>query len=186
MRRRVIIVAVILVAVPWLWWMLPNSLYYRNRRPTKLGRAVNAFSAKLYSLGLLPSFLETLETTGHRTGQPHSIPVVIGEHGGDHYIVSMLGERSPSVRNVRAANGAAVLRRKRRRPVRLVEVPPDERAPMIKSYLGRAIGARPHIPLDPNAPLADFERIAGDYPVFRIEEGALEPARVPSSLAARG
>ena len=98
----------------------------------------------------------------------------------------MLGEPSPWVRNVRAANGAAVLRRKQRRPVRLVEVPPEKRGPIIKAYLGRAIGARPHIPLDPSAPLADFERIAADYPVFRIQEGALEPVRVLSSLAARG
>lgn len=185
MRRRLIVVVLVLIAVPWLWWMLPNSLYYRNRRPTKLGRAANAFSARLYSLGFLPSFLETLETTGYRTGRTHSIPVVIGEYEGGRYIVSMLGERSPWVRNVRAANGAAVLRRKQPRPVRLLDVPVDERAPIIKAYVGRAFGARPHIPVDPHAPLADFERIAAEYPVFRIEEGALEPVRVPPSLAAK-
>ena len=29
-------------------------------------------------------------------------------------------------------------------------------------------GARPHLPVDRRAPLAEFERIAGQYPVFRI------------------
>jgi hypothetical protein len=30
-------------------------------------------------------------------------------------------------------------------------------------------GARPHIPVDPNAPLAEFEAIAARHPAFRIE-----------------
>lgn len=184
MRSRIVIAAIVLIAVPWLWWLLPNSFYYRDRRPTKLGRAANAFSARLYSLGFLPSFLEALETTGHRTGQPHSIPVVVGDYEGERYIVSMLGEKSPWVRNIRAANGAAVLRRKHPRRVRLIEVSPARRAPIIKAYLGRAIGARPHIPLDPHAPLADFERIALDYPVFRIEESAPEASQAPQSPVA--
>jgi hypothetical protein len=171
MRRFTIVVVLAVVILPWVWWLLPNRVYYQNRRPTKLGRAVNAFSARLYSLGFLPSFLETLETTGHRTGQPHSIPVVIGDYDGERYIVSMLGERSAWVRNVRENGGEAVLRRRGPRLVHLVDVPASKRAPIIKAYLGRAIGARPHIPLDPGAPITDFERIAADYPVFRVEEG---------------
>jgi hypothetical protein len=82
----------------------------------------------------------------------------------------MLGERSPWVRNVRAAGGRVVIRHGRRRAVRLVEVPPDERGPVIKAYLARAIGARPHIPVDPAAPIEAFEPIARAYPVFRIVE----------------
>jgi hypothetical protein len=54
--------------------------------------------------------------------------------------------------------------------VRLIEVPPDERAPVIKAYLERAVGARPHIPVDHSAPVDAFAPIAAAYPVFRIEE----------------
>jgi hypothetical protein len=94
---------------------------------------------------------------------------VIAEHEGERYLVSMLGERSPWVRNARAAGGRAVIRHGRRHKVRLVEVPPGGRAPVIKAYLGRAPGGRPHIPVDPSALVEAFEPIAADYPVFRIE-----------------
>lgn len=145
-----------------------NRLFYRDGRPNLAGRAVGQAWALVSGLGLTPSWGVALETTGHRTGRTSSIPLVIGEHGGERYLVSMLGERSPWVRNVRAAGGHAVIRHGRRRAVRLVEVPPDERAPLIKAYLARAIGARPHIPVDPAAPIEAFEPIAAAYPVFRI------------------
>jgi|CXWL01.1.fsa_nt_gi hypothetical protein len=179
MRRRNLAIAVAaLIMVPWVWWLLPNGLYYQRGRPTRVGRAVNAFSARLYSLGFLPSFLSTLETAGYRTGKTHAIPVVLCDYQGQQYIVSMLGERSPWIRNIRAADGQAVIRRRRRRSVRLLEIPIEERAPIIKAYLGRAIGARPHIPLSPEDPIEDFERIAADYPVFRVIE--CEPTAEPS------
>jgi len=48
-------------------------------------------------------------------------------------------------------------------------VPPVDRPPILKAYLSRAVGGRPHIPVDPGAPLEAFERVAPDFPVFRIE-----------------
>lgn len=146
-----------------------NRLFYRDGRPNPAGRAFGNAWSLVSGLGLTPSYMVALETTGHLTGRVRSIPVVIGEHEGERYVVSMLGERSPWVRNVRAAGGRAVIRHGRRREVRLVEVPPDERAPLIKAYLGRAVGARPHIPVDRSAPIEAFEAIAGAYPVFRID-----------------
>jgi hypothetical protein len=38
----------------------------------------------------------------------------------------------------------------------------------LKAYLQRAPGARPHVPVSKDAPLADFEQIAPAYPVFRV------------------
>ena len=35
-------------------------------------------------------------------------------------------------------------------------------------YLELAPGARPHVPVDPGAPIEEFERVAPHYPVFRI------------------
>ena len=40
---------------------------------------------------------------------------------------------------------------------------------MIKAYLAHALGARPHIPVDPAAPVEAFETIAAAYPVFHIK-----------------
>jgi deazaflavin-dependent oxidoreductase (nitroreductase family) len=146
-----------------------NRLFYRDRRPNRLGRAFGGLWSRMSALGLGPSFLVSLETVGRRSGVPHAIPVVLADHAGNRYVVSMLGERSPWVHNVRAAEGRAVIRHGRPQEVRLVELPPEERAPVIKAFLGRAMDARPHIPVAHDAPLEAFEAIAADYPVFRIE-----------------
>ncbi len=149
-----------------------NRLFYRDGRPNRAGRAFARLSSAIYGSGPLPSFLVSLETIGYRTGQRHAVPVVLADHAGERYIVSMLGERSPWVRNIRTAGGRAVIKHGRRRHVHLVELAPDARAPVIKAYLGRAVDARPHFPVEPDAPIEAFERIAASYPVFRIDESA--------------
>jgi hypothetical protein len=88
--------------------------------------------------------------------------------GGERYLVSMLGEEVNWVRNVKAAGGNATLRHGRREEVRLEEVAADRCAPVLKAYLKRAPGARAHLPIDKDAPLAEFERISARFPVFRI------------------
>jgi hypothetical protein len=50
-------------------------------------------------------------------------------------------------------------------------VEPGRRAPILKRYLELAPGARPHVPVDRRAAVAEFERIAGDYPVFQVLPG---------------
>jgi hypothetical protein len=52
--------------------------------------------------------------------------------------------------------------------VRLEEVAPDQRAPVLKAYLKRAPNARAHLPIDKCAPLAEFERVSPRFPVFRV------------------
>jgi len=146
-----------------------NRLFYREGRPNRAGRAFGAFWVAAADRGLTPSYSVALETVGHRTGRRTAVPLVLADHAGEQYVVSMLGERSPWVHNVRAAGGRAVLRHGGRREVRLVEVPPADRPPILKEYLVRAVGGRPHIPVDPDAQLEDFERIAPDFPVFRLE-----------------
>ena len=97
-----------------------------------------------------------------------SFPVVIVERGGSEYLVSMLGEEANWVRNVRAAGGAATLRRGRRQPIRLEEVPGPLRPPIIQRYAAIAPGGRPHLGLGRNATLEECEAVAATTPVFRI------------------
>lgn len=80
----------------------------------------------------------------------------------------MLGQDTNWVRNVRAAGGRAELRHGRRETIHLVEVDAHLRAPILQRYLAIAPGARSHIPVDRRVPLDDFERIAAQFPVFRI------------------
>jgi hypothetical protein len=44
----------------------------------------------------------------------------------------------------------------------------EERAPILKAYLRIAPGARPHIPVDMDASLDEFEMIAAAFPVFHL------------------
>ena len=94
---------------------------------------------------------------------------MIADYEGQRYLVSMLGPNANWVRNLEADGGRAELRHGKREQVSLVEVDPADRAPILRRYLDLAPGARPHIPVDRKAPLSEFEAIAADYPVFRIE-----------------
>lgn len=141
---------------------------YRGGRPNRVARLADRFTAALSARGVGPDYLVTLEVPGRRSGRTVSLPIVAADVRGERYLVSMLGEGVNWVRNVRAAGGDATLRHGRREEVRLEEVAPEQRAPVLKAYLGRAPNARVHIPVDKDAPLTDFERVAGRFPVFRI------------------
>ena len=154
---------------------------YRGGRPNWWARPQNRLSAAVGAL--VPSRMVQLVVTGRRSGRPISFPLALADYEGERYLVAMLGEHTNWVRNVRAAGGRAVLRRGlRRQTVRLAEVDAGARAPILRRYLERAPGARPHVPVDRRAPLAEFEAIAGQYPVFRITtevdtQGAQPPVR---------
>lgn len=144
---------------------------YRNGRPNPLARLLNRGSAIAHSAGIWPTRLATLEVPGRRTGRVISFPVVIADYEDERYLVAMLGEDTNWVRNVRAAGGRALLRHGRRETVRLEDVPPAARPPILRRYLDRAPGARPHIPVDRHASPEEFERIAPHVPVFRVTTG---------------
>ncbi len=150
---------------------------YRGRRPHRLARILNSLQAQLAARRLGPDVVVALEVTGRRTGRPITFPLVVADYEGERYLVSMFGETAQWVRNVRADGGHAVLRHGGREAVHLEEVPATERPPILRAYLERAPGARPHIPVAYDAPVADFARIAASYPVFRIQprEDTLSP-----------
>ena len=128
----------------------------------------NRVWAAVYSSGILPDYMVTLEVTGRKSGRTVSLPVAVAVVNRQRYLVSMLGENVQWVHNVRAAGGRAVIRKHGREEVHLEEVPAEQRAPILKAYLQRAPGARPHVPVDKDAPLAEFEQIATAFPVFRL------------------
>jgi len=142
---------------------------YRGDRPNWLATLLNHFSSAVHRLGIAPDYLVTLEVVGRTSGKTIRLPLVMAIVDGRRYLISMLGEEVAWVHNVRAAHGDAILLHGRREAVHLGEVAADRRAPILKAYLQRAPGARPHIPVDKNAPIEKFEEIAGRYPVFQVE-----------------
>jgi hypothetical protein len=186
LTRALVAILLILVSAYLLgpFWMprrLYRSLLYPGGRPNPLTRILNSASAWMFSRGFLPEFLVMFETRGGRAGRVHRIPLVVANLSGNRYIVSMLGADVDWIRNVRAANGEAVLRYGRVEEVRLREIPVEERAPILKAYLARAFGGRPHFDVDWKAPLADFARVAARYPVFQVLPRTLPTEAVQKS-----
>jgi deazaflavin-dependent oxidoreductase (nitroreductase family) len=144
-------------------------LFYRDWRPTRLGRLVNRAWASLSGLGLTPRVLLTLQVKGRGSGRLRTTVLVVATHDGQRYLVSMLGEGSDWVRNVRAAGGEAFVKRGPSRPVKLTEVPVSERGPILQTYCHVATSGRHHFPVPHNAPVSEFDAVASRYPVFRID-----------------
>jgi len=153
-------------------WTLPReryrALFYPGGRPNALAKHLNSAQARLTALGIFPALLVALETKGRRTGKPLLVQLVVAKVGTERYLVSMLGENADWVRNARASAGAAVLRHGTTEEVTLENVPVSQRPPILKAYLRIAPGARPHFDIDRRGPLAEFEKVAARYPVFRI------------------
>lgn len=141
---------------------------YRGGRPNILARVINRGWAVVHAVGVAPNYLVTLEVMGRRSGRTISFPLAMVVLDGERYLVSMLGTNAAWVRNVRAAEGRARLRHGRTEQVRLEELAVEKRAPVLKAYLRIAPGARPHIPVDKDAPLEEFRAIAAQFPVFRV------------------
>ena len=140
---------------------------YRGQRPGWIAKILNRMWANAASKNVMENGLVALEVIGRRSGRVVSFPLVMVTVDGQRYLASMLGE-SQWVRNVRAAGGKAVLRSGGREDVQLEEIPANQRAPVLRAYLNAAPGARPHVPVDKDAPLAEFEKIAAEFPVFRL------------------
>jgi F420H(2)-dependent quinone reductase len=142
---------------------------YRGGHPNSLAKMMNRGWAILHSLGIYPDRFVTLEVVGRKSGKTVSFPLAMTVMNGERYLVSMLGEETNWVQNVRAAGGKARLVHGISEQVLLGEVDVSQRAPILKAYLQIAPGARPHIPISKDAPISEFEKIASKYPVFRLE-----------------
>src|ERR687898_849096 len=133
--------------------------FYAGGRPNWVARLLDRGTAAVSARGVGPEYLVALEVPGRRSGRIVSLPLVVVAVGGERYLVSMLGEEANRVRNVRAAGGEVALRQGHREEVLLEEVVPDLRAPVLKAYLRRASNASARVPVDKDAPLAEFERV---------------------------
>jgi hypothetical protein len=146
--------------------------FYQDWRPTRLGKILSAAFAWVTGLGLAPQILLTLRVKSRSSGELCSTVLVVASYQGQRYLVSMLGDGSEWVRNVRAAGGEAFIKRGRSIQVVLAEIPAEERAPILKAWCQVAASGRQHLPVPHDAPLSAFEAIAADYPVFRIDPAA--------------
>src|SRR5215469_2887816 len=115
---------------------------YRGGKANATARRLSRLWATVFGWGLQPRRWVTLEVPGRSTGRTTRFPLGMAQADGQWYLVSMLGEDCNWVKNVRAAGGTVTLRRRHGEVCRLVEIPPPDRAPIIKRYLAQVPGAR--------------------------------------------
>lgn len=144
---------------------------YEGGHPNTLAKVLNKGWAILHALGISPNRMVTLEVVGRKSGKLIGFPLAMTVMNRERYLVSMLGEQANWVRNIKAAGGKATLRHGIREEVLLEEVDVQQRAIIIQAYLQIAPGARPHIPVDKDAPITAFEEIAPKVPVFKLSAG---------------
>jgi glyoxylase-like metal-dependent hydrolase (beta-lactamase superfamily II) len=149
----------------------------RYRRPPAAYLRLQRLARLLTRMGWSPGYVVNLEVPGRRTGVLRRTTLVCTGYQGRSYLVAPAGD-SDWIRNVRAAGGSVVISRRERHPAMLVEVPPQDRPPIIRAYSHRpgrsataaAWEARTCFGLGTHPSEAQLHTAADRYPVFLIEE----------------
>ncbi|GAA1482916.1 nitroreductase/quinone reductase family protein [Gordonia sinesedis] len=104
--------------------------------PAAADRAFGRIVRWLSDRGIGLAGAATLTVPGRISGRPQRIPVNPLPLDGCEYLVSIRGE-AQWVRNARAAGSVEVRRGRRRRTVRVSELPVADRVPVLRAYLDR-------------------------------------------------
>lgn len=155
-------------------------------KPYRVGlfvRANNAVMRSLIRAGARIGTFAVLTVAGRRTGRPVHVPLVVFSDGGNRYLVASYGIVN-WVRNLRAADGRAELRRGHStEKITTVELPPEQAGPILRISLQngppgiprpivrifRRFFVLPYLDVDLNSSVDDFVRSAVNHPVFRVQ-----------------
>jgi deazaflavin-dependent oxidoreductase (nitroreductase family) len=133
----------------------------------------NRAVAVLTRLGVSVAGSRVLEVRGRKTGEPRRTPVNLLALDGARYLVAPRGH-TQWVRNLRAQGEGRLLLGRRAEPFTAVELPDDDKVPILREYLRRwkwEVGAF-FSGVGPDSADAELRRIAPDHPIFRIERSA--------------
>lgn len=132
-------------------------------------RVINRLIRGLLRLGVPVPDTYLLSVRGRKSGRMYSTPVTLVEDNGARWLVAPYGDVS-WVKNARASGEITLRRGRRTETVKLVELAPEEAAPILKRYLIRIPVVRPFFDVTPHSNDQDFVGEASRHPVFRIEE----------------
>ncbi len=130
----------------------------------------NPTVATLTRLGVSVWGSRVLRVRGRKSGEWRSSPVNLLTFNGERYLVAPRGE-TQWVRNIRASGSGELLLGSRVEPIRVVEIPDEEKLPILRDYLKRwkfEVGMF-FDGVSAESPEAELRRIAPQHPVFRIE-----------------
>src|SRR5690242_15110617 len=80
MKRVIAFGSIVLASLVLGAALFPKSVFYRNRRPTRLGKWTNDVMARWYSTRATPSLMSTLEVRRRRSGGVQRVPIVIADY----------------------------------------------------------------------------------------------------------
>ena len=121
----------------------------------------------LIRLGIAPRDAYLLTTAGRRSGRRYTTPVNLIEHAGERWLVAPYGERA-WVKNARAAGWVEVSRGRLTQRVEVHEMPAEERAAILRTYVARVPITRKFFAASADAPVEAFAAEAARHPVFRL------------------
>jgi deazaflavin-dependent oxidoreductase (nitroreductase family) len=130
-------------------------------------RVLNAVVTPLVRLGIGPANTYLLTVPGRRTGRRYTTPVTLVDHEGERWLVAPYGERN-WVKNARAAGRVELRRGRVRDGVAVEELPPGERAPILRAYVDRVPTVERFFAAKRGAPEGAFAAEADGHPVFRL------------------
>jgi deazaflavin-dependent oxidoreductase (nitroreductase family) len=131
---------------------------------------LNGLVALLARLGISLWDSRILRVRGRKSGRLYTTPVNLLTIDGQRYLVAPRGH-TQWVRNLRAAGDGELLLGRRVERFSAVEVPLEQRPPILRTYLRRwkfEVGMF-FAGVSADSPEADIARIAPDHPVFAIE-----------------
>jgi deazaflavin-dependent oxidoreductase (nitroreductase family) len=140
----------------------------KTYRVTHGMRLVNRLMQALLRLGLGPKGHYVLTVPGRKSGKLYSTPVRLVEDGSHRWLVSPYGEVN-WVRNVRAARRVTLTRGRQLETVSIVELGPEDSAPVLQKYLTEVPIVQPYFDVQPDSPLEAFVVEAPRHPVFLIK-----------------
>lgn len=138
----------------------------------KMVNRINKVIAGLQRIGIVFGPMQVLTVAGRRSGQPRTFPIAVLPLTGGKYIFQAY-PKAAWVANVRAADTVTLARGRRSSTVRLVELPVEERRPLLRELVASSpasVGKRFVTTgladaATPDSVAASADRIA----VFRVE-----------------
>jgi deazaflavin-dependent oxidoreductase (nitroreductase family) len=139
----------------------------RTYRVTAGLRAANWIVGTLVRRGVGPRSTYLLSVVGRRTRQLRTTPVTLVETDEGRWLVAPYGAVG-WVHNVRAAGRATLRRGRRIEEVTVVELGPQQAAPVLRAYMTKARIVRPYFDVTPESPIEAFVAEAPRHPVFAL------------------
>jgi deazaflavin-dependent oxidoreductase (nitroreductase family) len=130
-------------------------------------RTVNVIMKTLVHLGIGGKSTYLLTTTGCKTGQQRTTPVILVETDGERWLVSPYGMVA-WVRNVRAQPEVTFRHGRRAETFHAEEVDSETAGPVLRRYVRNVRVTAPFFDATDDDPVEKFVEEAPRHPVFRL------------------